>query len=174
MALKYQNVTSAIAICIVLFVLLFFCTRVTSENHAKNISDNKLEEWPAMEWKRNLRGLAFRGIVADIEHHRDIYSVKLNYITLKNQGLIPQYSVYFVYDKSTFTFPVCGENVKGDLNYELAEGDIMEKSENNDSVFVYTSNSKPKYVFEILDGIATGWVPRQWLNPPANRLVHYE
>ena len=113
--------------------MTFLVRTCDTENDPTKKDEPTSGEWPAMEWKRRLNGLAFSGMVADIYNDRNIYAIKLKYIILKNENCIPQFTPSFEYDSKTFTFPVYGENVHRNPLYGLKEGDVLIKKQNNDT-----------------------------------------
>jgi hypothetical protein len=59
------------------------------------------------------------------------------------------------------SFVAYSENVNRWDEYGLSVGDIVEKKANSDTVLVLSPQYKPRYLFELFDGIAIDGVPRK-------------
>ena len=82
--------------------------------------------------------------------------------TVLNSKNIPTNCDFFSYNGiNKVDFVAYSQNVDRWDKYGLRIGDIIEKKVNNDTLIVYSQDNTPKYLFELFDGIAVKWIPRE-------------
>jgi len=148
-----------LALCVPIAIILFtrgFNTHVNKVVAARHVAS----------WKKALTPVGFRGIVSGKNDfnliERGLYTISLEKVNIENEDSIPMGCEFFEYNKGTIKFTAYSETVSRWPDYGLEKGFIVEKKVNNDTLFVYTPDNAPKYVFELFDGIVNKWKPRVW------------
>ena len=157
------NTATIITVIISIIITIVFLT--LSRTFFSGIEESHAAR-PVSDWKAALKPVGFIGVVSDKGKFsftdRVLFSIEVKTTALQNADSIPKDCEFFTYESGTLKFAAYSETVNRWEKYGLEEGYFIEKKVNNDTMFVYTPDHKPKYVFELFDGIVNRWQPRQW------------
>ena len=121
------------------------------------------------EWKKKLKGVGFSGVVSSKANYslveRGMFLIELKDVKVCNKDLIPADCDFLFLKSKTLGFVAYDQTVDRWDKYGLDVGYSVEKKVNSDTIVVYSGKNKPKYLFEIFDGLVNKWEPRELPDP---------
>jgi len=153
-------ITGGVILFIFSLLLIGFLSQSTKHTPDKNV---------IAEWKKKLYSVGFSGVVSDKSNYhmfeREMFLIGLQNVKVCNQELIPADCDFLFLKSNKLNFVAHSETVNRWDKYGLDLGYKVEKKPNSDTVVVYSGKNKPKYLFEIFDGLVNKWEPRDLPDP---------
>jgi len=149
-----------------ILLFLFFLVLTQFLNQSTKHSPDKSV---IVELKERLKTVGFTGEVSNRSNYsmfeRGMFLIELKNVKICNRELIPTDCDFLFLKSNKLDFVAYSETVNRWDKYGLDIGYIVEKKVNSDTIVIYSSKDKPKYLFEIFDGIVNEWKPRELSNP---------